>query len=74
LIEQWIQFYNDKGGIEYWGYDIDDPKIAFGFLKIGELVDISKNNVYMSLPKTTEELNSFRKELTNTHVLDWEIK
>jgi hypothetical protein len=74
FIEQWIQFYNDKGGLEYWGYDIDDPKIAFGFLKIGELIDISKNNISINFPKTKEELHSFRKELANTHVVDWEIE
>jgi hypothetical protein len=74
FIKQWIQFYNDKGGVEYWGYDINDPKIAFGLLKIGELIDVSKNNVSIHFPKTKEELHSFRKELANTHVVDWEIK
>lgn len=74
FIEQWKQFYNDKGGVEYWGYDIDDPKIALGFLKIGELVGISKNNISIDFPKTKEELHSFRKELINTQVIDWEIK
>jgi|APGre2960657373_1045057.scaffolds.fasta_scaffold42252_3 hypothetical protein len=74
FLDQWTEFYNDKGGLEYWGYDIDDPKIAFGFLKIGELIDISKNNVSINFPKTKEELHSFRKELVNTQVINWEIK
>lgn len=74
FLNKWKKFYTDKGGEDYWGYKIDDPKIAFGLLKIGELIDISKNNVSVSFPKTKEELHSFRKELVNTQVIDWEIK
>jgi hypothetical protein len=43
LISNWEKFYKIKGGKEYWGYDINDPKIAFGLLKIGELTKILKN-------------------------------
>jgi hypothetical protein len=70
LYNAWQQFYNDKGGYDYWGYEINNPKIAFGYLKIGEIESISN----MSVPKTLEELNEFRDRLVKTKVIDWEIK
>lgn len=62
--DSWKQFYDDKGGYDYWGYEIDDPKIAFGYIKIGEIE---------SMPATEEELNEFREKLSKTRVIDWEI-
>lgn len=66
----WKQFYDDKGGFDYWGLDIDDPKIAFGYMKIGEIESINDRPV----PKTLEEMNEFRDKLVKTKVLNWEIK
>lgn len=69
LYDSWKQFYNDKGGIDYWGLDIDDPKIAFGYMKIGEIESISD----IDIPQTLEKMNQFRDKLSKTKVIDWEI-
>ena len=64
LYDSWKKFYDEKGGYDYWGYEIDDPKIAFGYIKIGEIE---------SKPETLEELNEFREKLSKASVIDWEI-
>jgi hypothetical protein len=69
MYQSWKQFYNDKGGLDYWGLDIDDPKIAFGYIKIGEIESISDRLI----PNTLEEMNEFRDVLSKTKVIDWEI-
>ena len=69
LYDSWKQFYNDKGGFDYWGLDIDDPKIAFGYMKIGEIESISDRDI----PHTLEEMNQIRDKLVTTKVLDWQI-
>ena len=74
LTERWKKFYKDKGGIDYWGLDIDDPKIAFGFCKIGQLSEILDHMESIPIPKTVKELNLFRDRLVKTKVIDWEIK
>lgn len=68
--ERWKKFYNAKGGFDYFGIDIDDPKIAFGYLKIGEIESISDR----SIPITLDELNEFRDKLVNTQIINWNIK
>jgi hypothetical protein len=72
--ERWKNFYDAKGGIDYWGYAIDDPKIAFGFCKIGHLSSILDNDITIPIPKTKDELNQFRDRMIKTNVIDWEIK
>lgn len=57
---RWSNFYKLRGR-EFWGYDIDDPKLAFGYMKIGELTT------------KPESLNEFRESLSKAKVLGWEI-
>jgi hypothetical protein len=68
--ESWQKFYNDKGGFDFWGIDINDPKIAFGYLKIGEIESISG----IDIPNTLAEMNSFRDKLVKQTVLSWNIR
>ena len=70
---RWKKFYKDRGGYKFWGYDIDDPRLAFGYLKIGQLSNIIKNNIKIPIPVTTEQLIDFRKQLVKTEVINWEI-
>jgi hypothetical protein len=72
LMNRWKLFYY-KRGIDFWGYDINDPKLAFGYMKIGELSSISVNGETVSIPNTVDELNDFRKTLVSLNVLDWKI-
>jgi uncharacterized protein (DUF736 family) len=62
LRERWEKFYQQRGGKDFFEYDIDDPKIRFGYIKIGQL-ETEINNI-----------NEFRKILVDTKVVDWEIK
>lgn len=61
---RWQQFYNRRGK-EFWGLDINDPKIALGYLKIGQLV--SHNTVDIS------EIQSLRNKLVNSKISHWTI-
>ena len=69
LYDSWTKFYHDKGGFDYWGFTINDPKIAFGYIKVGEIESISDRGI----PKTLEEMNQFRDKLSTTKVIDWQI-
>lgn len=58
----WQKFYNLRGK-EFWRHDIDDPKLSFGYMKIGELINKPAEN----------ELNKFRENLAKSKVLGWKI-
>lgn len=68
FLSKWDNFYNQRGK-QFWGYGINDPKIAFGYLQIGNLIKINNNE----LPKNAIELNKFRASLVNSKILGWKI-
>jgi hypothetical protein len=72
LINKWKLFYN-KRDKDFWKYEIDDPKLAFGYMKIGELSGIRVNSSTVPIPSTIDELNDFRKLLVSLNVIDWKI-
>jgi hypothetical protein len=72
LLNRWRLFYHNRG-IDFWGYDISDPKIAFGYMKIGKLSSITIGNSIVPIPDTINELNDFRKTLVSLNVIDWKI-
>lgn len=72
LINKWKIFYN-KRDKDFWNHDIDDPKLAFGYIKIGELSSISVNGNTVPIPSTIDELNNFRKLLVSLSIIDWKI-
>jgi hypothetical protein len=72
LTNKWKLFYN-KRDKDFWKYEIDDPKLAFGYMKIGELSCIRVNNSTVPIPSTIDELNEFRKLLVSLDVIDWHI-
>lgn len=73
-LARWRKFYSDRGGFDFWQLDINDPKIAFGYCKIGRINHILVNNHYYNIPTTLTELNSFREQIAGSTVIDWEIK
>jgi len=73
-LARWNKFYIDRGEFEFWQLDINDPKIAFGYCKIGRINRILVNNQYYNIPTTLTELNSFREQIAGSIVIDWEIK
>lgn len=70
--KKWELFYN-KRGKSFWKLDIDDPKLAFGYLKIGQLSKISIDSGDIEMPSTLQDRNDFRQKLANTKIIDWEI-
>ena len=74
LKSNWKEFYETRGGKDFWRYDFNDPKIAFGFMKIGSLESITVSNESYDIPKSNEELNDFRNKLVETSVIGWIIE
>lgn len=74
LQRNWKQFYETRGGKQFWRHDFNDPKIAFGFMKIGSLESITVANEMYPIPRSNEELNDFRNRLVETSVMGWIIE
>lgn len=72
-IERWETFYEERGGKQFWQHAIDDPKLGFGFIKIGQLSEIRVDGKSYSIPCNTTERNEFRKLLVNSKVIDWKV-
>ena len=72
LRTKWKLFYN-KREKTFWKYDINDPKLAFGYMKIGQLSSIKVSDSSVLIPNTLGELNDFRKLLVSLDVIDWHI-
>jgi hypothetical protein len=70
----WRRFYNKLGGIDYWKIALDDPKLAFGYLKIGKLSRITINDEQIEIPTTVADMSIFRLKLVDTHVIDWSVE
>lgn len=73
LNKRWNQFYIEAGGENYWGKNIDDPKLAFGYIKIGKLTKIYINDVDTTIPNELNEMCDFRKLLVRSKVTHWEV-
>lgn len=71
--QQWKDFYDRRGGKDFFGYDIDDPKMRLGFIQIGSLEKIYVDGIELSIPVTDDQLQSFRKTLVNASIIDWEV-
>lgn len=71
---KWQQFYDKRGGFDFWKYTIDDPKIAYGYIKIGKLESIVIDGTILAVPNSLEDMNSFREKLSSTTVKTWKIK
>jgi hypothetical protein len=72
--DKWNKFYKDRGGIDFWKLDITDPKLAFGYCRIGSMSSLIVNGIETKIPQTQIEINSFREKIVNSKVIDWEIK
>jgi hypothetical protein len=60
------QFYHARGGKEFFKYDLNDPKLAVGYLKIGELANLSD---YTSV----DFRNQLRNQLSTSTIIGWQI-
>jgi len=60
------KFYHERGGQDFFKYSLNDPKLAVGYLKIGELVDIGR---YDTIPAR----DALRKQLATSTLTEWVI-
>lgn len=72
--KRWEDFYKRRGGKEFFGCEVNDPSIRFGYCQIGSLSSIMINGIETPIPKSNEEINSFRNMLVTTKIIDWKIK
>jgi hypothetical protein len=64
-LDQWKQFYTDRGGKDFFGCDIDDPEIRFGSIKIGQLCYSSIRGESININDLTGMLKIRKELLTN---------
>jgi hypothetical protein len=57
-------FYGQRGGRQFFGFDFDDPKLARGFFKIGQLENLSDFT-------TVSARQALRNSLKDSHVVNW---
>ena len=60
------KFYHERGGEVFFKYAINDPRLAVGYLKIGELVNIQQ---YASISAR----DALRKQLATSKLTGWII-
>lgn len=71
--KMWEDFYIVRGGKEFFGYDIDDSNIRFGYCQLGTMSHVIIDTVEISVPTTIEEISLLRDKLVNTNIIDWQI-
>jgi hypothetical protein len=71
--KRWHNFYNLRGGRDFFKCEVDDPKIRFGYCQIGQLEQIFIDNNLIITPNTIKDIAEFRSKLVKTTILDWEI-
>jgi hypothetical protein len=64
-LDQWKQYYIDRGGKDFFGCEIDDPEIRFGSIKIGQLCHASIDDRLININESIGMLKIKQKVLTN---------
>lgn len=59
-------YYGRRGGTEFFGFDYEDPRLAKGFFKIGQLVDLT---AYASFTQR----QTLREQLKNSRIVVWQF-
>lgn len=71
--KSWEKFYHDRGGLDFFEMDINDPSIRLGYCQIGSLAKIIVNGAEIEFPRTYKQIFDFRNLLVSTTVLNWNI-
>lgn len=64
--QRFEKFYQERGGISYFGYEIDDPRLAVGYMKIGQLLNLAE---YSNLAARQK----LRSTLARSSLIGWKI-
>ena len=67
VLENWKKFYHRRGGKEFFGMDINDPKLAFGYIKIGKLNNVKVGDYNLTF-RTLDETEYVRKLLIASNI------
>lgn len=59
-------FYHSRGGVDFFKYALDDPRLAVGYMKIGNLKNIADYS-------TVESRNVLRNKLASSNLVGWKI-
>ncbi len=59
-------YHHQRGGMQFFGFDYEDKKLAKGFFKLGQLQDIAE----YAHPEQREAL---RRQLRKSHVVGWDF-
>lgn len=62
--DQSRQYYDERGGKEFFTYDFDDVRLAKGFFQLGTLENINEFN-------TLEARNNLRETIKNAEIVSW---
>lgn len=68
-LDRWEKFYY-KLDNNFWKYKIDNPKIAFGFIKIGQLKFVNNETA----PIEPMSILKLRQKLIKSKILFWAVK
>jgi hypothetical protein len=71
-ITDWEKFYEDRGGEQFFGYEITDPNLRFGYIKLGQLEKIIINQKEVGF-STLDEINLVRHHLLNENLTKLKI-
>ncbi|PPD51206.1 MAG: hypothetical protein CTY12_08770, partial [Methylotenera sp.] len=66
LVDQMRQYYDERGGISFFGYEFDDPLMRKGFFKLGQLENVSEFD-------TKEKRDQLRNQIKDNVIVSWTI-
>lgn len=60
------EYYEARGGREFWPYEFHDPRMCIGFYQLGQLVDVDWFN-------TSAARSALRQSLSKAEVVSWQV-
>lgn len=60
------KFYMDRGGVDFFKYALDDPRLAVGYMKIGQLENLADYS-------TIESRTLLRNNLAQSKIVSWKV-
>lgn len=66
LVDQMRQYYDERGGISFFGFEFDDPLMRKGFFKLGQLENVSEFD-------TKEKRDDLRNQIKDSEIINWTI-
>lgn len=60
-------YYGRRGGAEFFGIDYDDPRLAKGFFRIGQLIDLQAYSTFT-------QRNALREQLKTSRIVAWKFR